>query len=185
MCHFLKQFLDATKHKGTLHFVQYTDVFTLRPESLHRAQTLLPLLASDPKYSGQHSSTAALADAGRSEACSKSFCSIKSTILLEIKCPQLSKPEATAARNQNSIGDRMEKKTLGETRLSRGAISPLARRHSSSIATAAKSDWRAHLVPEILSWWLSRWRGPHWGSVSGAHLGVLVSTDVQGCRGRL
>ncbi len=116
---------------------------------------------------------------------SKSFCSIKSTILLEIKCPQLSKPEATAARNQNSIGDRTEKKTLGETRLSRGAISPLARRHSSSIPAAAKSDWRAHLVPEVLSWWLSRWRGPHWGSVSGAHLGVLVSTDVQGCRGRL
>ncbi len=42
-----------------------------------------------------------------------------------MKCPQLSKPEATAARNQNSIGDRTEK-TLGETRLSRGAISPLA-----------------------------------------------------------
>ncbi len=41
-------------------------------------------------------------------------------ILLEMKCPQLSKPEATAARNENSIGDRMEKKTLGETRLSRG-----------------------------------------------------------------
>ncbi len=41
---------------------------------------------------------------------SKSFCSIKSTILLEIKCPQLSKPEATAARNQNSICDRTEKK---------------------------------------------------------------------------
>ncbi len=31
-------------------------------------------------------------------------------ILLEIKCPQLSKPEATAARNENSIGDRTEKK---------------------------------------------------------------------------
>ncbi len=31
-------------------------------------------------------------------------------ILLEIKCPQLSMPEATAARNQNFIGDRMEKK---------------------------------------------------------------------------
>ncbi len=31
-------------------------------------------------------------------------------ILLEIKCPQLSMPEATAARNQNYIGDRMEKK---------------------------------------------------------------------------
>ncbi len=27
-----------------------------------------------------------------------------------MKCPQLSKPEATAARNQNSIGDRTEKK---------------------------------------------------------------------------
>ncbi len=82
---------------------------------------------------------------------SKSFCSIKSTILLEMKCPQLSKPEATAARNQNSIGDRTEKKTLGETRLSRGAISPLARQHSSSIPTAAKSDWRAQLVAEVFS----------------------------------
>ncbi len=40
---------------------------------------------------------------------------------MEMKCPQLSKPEATAARNQNSIGDRMEKKTLGETRLSGGS----------------------------------------------------------------
>ncbi len=33
-------------------------------------------------------------------------------ILLEMKCPQLSKPEATEARNENSIGDRMEKKLL-------------------------------------------------------------------------
>ncbi len=31
-------------------------------------------------------------------------------IVLEMKCPQLSKPDATAARNENSIGDRMEKK---------------------------------------------------------------------------
>ncbi len=31
-------------------------------------------------------------------------------IVLEMKCPQLSKPEATAARNPNSIGDRTEKK---------------------------------------------------------------------------
>ncbi len=36
---------------------------------------------------------------------------MKSMILLEMKCPQLSKPEITAARNQNSIGDRMEKKS--------------------------------------------------------------------------
>ncbi len=35
---------------------------------------------------------------------------MKSMIVLEMKCPQLSKPEATATRNQNSIGDRMEKK---------------------------------------------------------------------------
>ncbi len=27
-----------------------------------------------------------------------------------MKCPQLSKPEATMAKNQNSIGDRTEKK---------------------------------------------------------------------------
>ncbi len=33
-------------------------------------------------------------------------------IVLEMKCPQLSKPEATAARNENSIGDRMEKKQV-------------------------------------------------------------------------
>ncbi len=51
-------------------------------------------------------------------------------IVLEMKCPQLSKPEATAARNQNSISDRTEKKTLLETRLSRGGSSPLARRTS-------------------------------------------------------
>ncbi len=77
-------------------------------------------------------------------------------------------------------------KNLGRNQAqSGGGISPLARRHSSSIPTAAKSDWRAQLVAEVFSWWLSRWWGPHWGSVSGAHLGVLVSADVQGCRGRL
>ncbi len=38
------------------------------------------------------------------------ICAMKSMILLEMKCPQLIKPEATAAKNQNSIGDRMEKK---------------------------------------------------------------------------
>ncbi len=54
---FFKQFLADTKHKATLHFVQYTGVFTLWPEILHRAHILLPLVASDPKYSGQHSSS--------------------------------------------------------------------------------------------------------------------------------
>ncbi len=46
---------------------------------------------------------------------------MKLMILLEMKCPQLSKSEATAARNQNLIGDNGEK-PLGETRLSRGAV---------------------------------------------------------------
>ncbi len=41
-------------------------------------------------------------------------------ISLESKCPQLSKPEAPAARNQNSIGDRMEKKNLGRNQAESG-----------------------------------------------------------------
>ncbi len=44
---------------------------------------------------------------------------------------------------------------------------------------------RTHLVPVVLSRWPSRRQGLHWGSVSGAHLVVLVSADVQGCRGHL
>ncbi len=31
------------------------------------------------------------------------ICAIKSMIVLQVKCPQLSKPEATAARNENSM----------------------------------------------------------------------------------
>ncbi len=111
------------------------------------------------------------------------ICAIKSMIVLEMKCPQLSKPEATAARNENSIGDRMEKKTLGETRLSRGASSPPARRISSLFQLQQSQSVSGPLVPGVFPRWMSRWRGPHWRSVSGAHLCVLDSTDVQGCRG--
>ncbi|KAI2652467.1 Retinoic acid receptor beta [Labeo rohita] len=57
---------------------------------------------------------------------------------LKKKCPQLSKPEVTAARNQNSIGDKMEKKTLGETRLSRGG------------QFSSGQTQRTHLVPVVL-----------------------------------
>ncbi len=92
-------------------------------------------------------------------------------IVLEMKCPQLSKPEATAARNENSIGDRMEKKTLGETRLSRGGSSPLARRTSSLFQLQQSQSVSGPLVPGVFPRWMSRWRGPHWRSVSGAHLG--------------
>ncbi len=72
-------------------------------------------------------------------------------IVLEMKCPQLSKPEATAERNQNSIGDRMEKKTLGETRLSRGASSPPARRISSLFQLQQSQSVSGPLVPGGLS----------------------------------
>jgi len=48
----------------------------------------------------------------------------RSMILSNIKCPQLSKPKAkaTVARSQKSIRDRLDKKTLGENRLSRGPV---------------------------------------------------------------
>ncbi len=61
-------------------------------------------------------------------------------ILLEIKIPQLSKPEATAARNQNSIGDRMEKKPWEKP----GSVGgPVPLRPDEPVVffpTAAKSD---------------------------------------------
>ncbi len=56
-----------------------------------------------------------------------------------MKCPQLSKPEATAARNQNSIDDRTEKKNLGEIRLSRGGQFS-GQKNQQFVPTAAKSD---------------------------------------------
>ncbi len=45
----------------------------------------------------------------------KSIRAIELMISLEMKCPQLSKPEATATRNQYSIGDRMEKKPTAKS----------------------------------------------------------------------
>ncbi len=43
-------------------------------------------------------------------------------ISLEMKCPQLSKPEVIAARNQNSIGDRTEKKPWEKPGSVRGPV---------------------------------------------------------------
>ncbi len=48
----------------------------------------------------------------------------KTVISLEMKCPQLSKPEATMARNQNSIGDRTEKKKHGRNQAQSGGQFP-------------------------------------------------------------
>ncbi len=53
-------------------------------------------------------------------------------IVLELKCPQLSKPEATPARNENSIGDRTEEKPWEKPgSVGGGGSSPPARRTSS------------------------------------------------------
>ncbi len=112
------------------------------------------------------------------------ICAIKSVISLEMKCPQLSKPEATVARNQNSIGDRTEKKPW-EKPGSVGGPVPLWPDEPVVCSNCSKVSVRAPLVPVVLSRWLSRWRSLHWRSVSGAHLGVLVSADVQSGRGRL
>ncbi len=57
-----------------------------------------------------------------------------------MNCPQLSKPEATGTRNQISIGDRKEKKTLEETRLSRGGQFPSCQMNKQFVPTAEKSD---------------------------------------------
>ncbi len=73
------------------------------------------------------------------------------------------------------------RKTLGETRLSRGGSSPPARRISSLFQL--QQSVSGPLVPGVFPRWMSRWRGPHWRSVSGAHLCVLDCADVQGCRG--
>ncbi len=67
---------------------------------------------------------------------------MKSMISLEIKRPQLSKPEEPKLhRWQNG------EKTLGETRLSRGASSPPARRTSSLFQLQQSEIVTAPLVP--------------------------------------
>ncbi len=75
------------------------------------------------------------------------ICAIKSMIVLEMKCPQLSKPEATAARNENSIGDRMEKKTW-EKPGSVGRPVPL-RRISSLFQLQQSQSVSGPLVPGV------------------------------------
>ncbi len=61
-------------------------------------------------------------------------------ISLEIKCPQLGKPEATAARNQNFISDRMEKKKLGRNRAQSGGQFSSSQKKQQFVPAAAKSD---------------------------------------------
>ncbi len=59
-------------------------------------------------------------------------------IVLEMKCPQLSKPESTAARNENSIGDRMEKKPWEKP----GSVGgPVPLRPDESVVSCDTEDW--------------------------------------------
>ncbi len=69
-----------------------------------------------------------------------SICVINLTISLEMKCPQLSTPEATAKRNQNSIGDRMEKKNLGRNQAQSGNQFSSGHTNQQFVPTAVKPD---------------------------------------------
>ncbi len=77
-------------------------------------------------------------------------------IVLQVKCPQLSKPEATAARNENSIGDRMEKKPWEKPGLVGGASFPPARRISSLFQLQQSQSVSGPLLPGVFPRWLSR-----------------------------
>ncbi len=72
-----------------------------------------------------------------------------------MKCPQLIKTEATAARNQNSMGDRMEEKPW-EKPGSVGGPDPLWPDEPVVCSNCSKVSLRAPLVPVVFYGWLSR-----------------------------
>ncbi len=74
------------------------------------------------------------------------------------------------------------RKNLGRNQAQSGASSPPARWISSLFQLQQSQSVSGPLVPGVFPRWMSRWRGSHWRSVSGAHLCVLDSTDIQGCR---
>ncbi len=74
-------------------------------------------------------------------------------IVLEMKCPQLSKPEATAARNENSIGDRMEKKPW-EKPGSVGGPVPLRPDESVVCSNCSKVSVSGPLVSGVFTRWM-------------------------------
>ncbi len=77
--------------------------------------------------------------------------------MLEMRCPQLSKPEATAARNQNSIGDRTEeKKTCEKPGSVGGAFLLWPDDPAVQFQLLQCQIVRAQLVPVVFSRWLSR-----------------------------
>ncbi len=119
-------------------------------------------------------------------------------IVLEMKCPQLSKPEATAARNENSICDRMEKKPWEKP----GSVGgPVPLRPDESVVCSKCSKVRVSLCQSDTKTQSQSVRVTkvHWfqGSfpdgclgdevLTGdlSHLCVLDSADGQGCIGFL
>ncbi len=56
--------------------------------------------------------------------------------MLEMKCNQLSKPEAREPRKQNSIDDRMEKKELGRNKAQSGGLSDCVKDSSGLVPMA-------------------------------------------------
>ncbi len=95
-----------------------------------------------------------------------------------MKCPQLSKPEATAARNQNSIGDRTRKKPLEKPGSVGGPFllwpDDTAVQFQLLQSQIGGLNWFPRSFPDGC---LGD-GGPHWGSVSGAHLGVKLKGAV-------
>ncbi len=106
-------------------------------------------------------------------------------ILLEMKISPTKQARGDSGKERKLHRWQNGEKTLGETRLSQGASSPLARRNSSLFQLQQSQSVSGPLVPGVFSRWMSRWRGSHWRSVSGAHLCVLDSADGQDCRGCL
>ncbi len=77
------------------------------------------------------------------------------------------------------------RKNLGRNQAQSGGQFPSGQTISSLFQLQQSQSVSGPLLPGVFPRWMSRWRGPHWRSVSGAHLCVLDSADVQGCRGRL
>ena len=96
-----------------------------------------------------------------------------------MKCPKLRLPEATEARNQNSIGEKMEKKpgekpgSVGET------VLPL----SDETSRSAPGCRNVRLCRRIICFLWSCPGGLYRGFVSAAHLVVTVSAVFLGHRG--
>ncbi len=97
-------------------------------------------------------------------------------IVLEMKCPP-KQARGDSGKERNSIGDRMEQKPW-EKPGSVGGQFPSGQTNQ-FCSNCSKVSVSGPLVPGVFPRWMSRWRGPHWRSVSGAHLCVLDPLTVR------